>query len=456
MIDNITEEDWKWVSSAMVLLGKDDVQKDDTISWSAYHASKQQNVENPEALVATLSIFYEKADSPSMVKHAMQLTIKVTEFLNPDQMPVMAADQPIFATMKLLQWKWPELFKKIIPLFGGLHIEKALWTCLGDMLEYSGWVTVLVQASVCESDTVDGYLKAAHIYKTRIAHEITALTLATLQQQAYQTYVNNCEKHPLPTFKVWKSMMLQYPTFRIWNMILDLEITILMFVRAHREGNLDLYVKVLQDLMFLFFAWDRQRYSRWLSVHVHDLLSLDQNLFENLQDNWTLQKTGNRFSRIPLDQVHEQHNKMIKGKGGIIGITQNPSALRRWMMSGPEIAHIIDQFESSVLGNSSESGKYRHHTETRAEQIRIQKKTNAVIQVIDDLGNPFEEMHGDLLALDTRDCTVPNVITAFDKLKEHGSTQYKNFIKNVLLSNKQSIHDRIKRNKFQLFKEPKR
>ena len=181
-----------------------------------------------------LTDLYEKADSPSMVMHAMQLTIKVTEFLK----PVMAADQPIFATMKLLQWKWPELFKKIIPLFEGLHIEKALWTCLGDMLECSGWVTVLVQASVCESGTADGYLKAAHIYKTRIAHEITALTLATLQQQAYQRYVDNCEKHPQPTFKIWKSMMLQYPTFRIWNMILDLEITILTLVRAHREGKL--------------------------------------------------------------------------------------------------------------------------------------------------------------------------------------------------------------------------
>ena len=124
-------------------------------------------------------------------------------------------------------------------------------------------------------------------------------------------------------------------------------------------------------------------------------------------------------------------------------------------MSGSEIAHIIDQFESSVLGNSSDSGQYCHHTETRTEQIRIQK-TNAMIQVIDELGNPFEEMHGDLLALDTRDCTVPSIITAFDKLKEHGSTQYKNFIKNVLLSNKQSIHDPIKRNEFQLFKEPKR
>ena len=44
--------------------------------------------------------------------------------------------------------------------------------------------------------------------------------------------------------------------------------------------------------------------------------------------HWVVSKTKKRFSCMPLDQVHEQENAKIKGKGGGIGLT-DPSALRR-------------------------------------------------------------------------------------------------------------------------------
>ena len=31
------------------------------------------------------------------------------------------------------------------------------------------------------------------------------------------------------------------------------------------------------------------------------------------------------FSGIPIDQVHEQHNALIKGNGGAVCFTDNPS-----------------------------------------------------------------------------------------------------------------------------------
>ena len=42
---------------------------------------------------------------------------------------------------------------------------------------------------------------------------------------------------------------------------------------------------------------------------------------------WVVSKTCNRFSSIPIDQVHEQENAKMKGKGGIIGLTENPTEL---------------------------------------------------------------------------------------------------------------------------------
>ena len=39
----------------------------------------------------------------------------------------------------------------------------------------------------------------------------------------------------------------------------------------------------------------------------------------------------------------------MKGDGGAVGWTQNAAALHRWMVSGPEMANSIGDFESSIM-----------------------------------------------------------------------------------------------------------
>jgi len=63
------------------------------------------------------------------------------------------------------------------------------------------------------------------------------------------------------------------------------------------------------------------------------------------EGHFTVQKTQRVFSSIPIDQAHEQNNACIKGDGGAVGLTDNPSALRRWMVAGPEVARVIEQFQ---------------------------------------------------------------------------------------------------------------
>ena len=62
----------------------------------------------------------------------------------------------------------------------------------------------------------------------------------------------------------------------------------------------------------------------------------------------TIAKTGARFSAFTIDQSHEQNNAMVKGEGGTVGLTENPSALRRWMLSGSEMARLVNEFHTSA------------------------------------------------------------------------------------------------------------
>ena len=71
--------------------------------------------------------------------------------------------------------------------------------------------------------------------------------------------------------------------------------------------------------MFLCFALDHQSCSIWISVHFIDIKLLTEEICLHIMENFAVRKTNNGFSNLPIDQVHEQQNAKLKGKGGIIG-----------------------------------------------------------------------------------------------------------------------------------------
>lgn len=76
---------------------------EDVISWAAYHSSLQPIETIIPGITALLPMFSEKADSPAMVKHGMNIIKQITEILNHAQVPVMACNCPIFAVAKTIQ-----------------------------------------------------------------------------------------------------------------------------------------------------------------------------------------------------------------------------------------------------------------------------------------------------------------------------------------------------------------
>ena len=51
-----------------------------------------------------------------------------------------------------------------------------------------------------------------------------------------------------------------------------------------------------------------------------------------------------------------------------MGLTENPSALRRWMTSGPEMARLESEFEASVTTEVEVRGA-DHHEVQRSFQV---------------------------------------------------------------------------------------
>lgn len=94
-------------------------------------------------------------------------------------------------------------------------------------------------------------------------------------------------------------------------------------------------------------------------------------------------KTTKLFLSKALDHCHEQVNAIIKGEGGAVGLTENPVALKRWMVPGPEPSRIIQEFER---GNSlTEENVTTHHEQKPAFQNAFSKDVLNTVSSYEEL-----------------------------------------------------------------------
>jgi hypothetical protein len=173
---------------------------------------------------------------------------------------------------------------------------------------------------------------------------------------------------------------------------------------------------------------------------------------EFLKGNFVVKKTTHSFSSIAIDQAHEQNNASVKGDGGAVGLTENPAALRRWMVSGPEMARLIGEFEASL--EKTRQPDFRHHEQTKHVQMTFAQDVRSLTSTIEEMGNPFSENSSDLLVLDNRDLADQAVIDTLRKIEKLGQEQYDTYVTERLVNQAKPITDPIKKNNFPLFSRP--
>ena len=213
------ETQQQWLSTVYELLQKEDLDptESDNISWSAYFANLQEFVPRPPAITGLLPLFRESAHTLAMVKHGMDIIKTATNHLNPGQIPVVTVDQPLYAIAKNIQWTSTNMYgeDKYVLLMGGLHIEMALLSVLGDWLEGSGWKVMLSNADVTTEGRADSLQRGSDTARAQWAHQVSAAALFALQTKAYSAYQEATEApdEVLP-FPEWcEEMSTNHPQF---------------------------------------------------------------------------------------------------------------------------------------------------------------------------------------------------------------------------------------------------
>ena len=163
---------------------------------------------------------------------------------------------------------------------------------------------------------------------------VVASSLYVLLQKAYAKYSEGLnDGDDLLLFDDWCAQQVSaVPQFQFWYIALQLELLLLVFIRSLRQANFKLYIDTLHKMLPWFFALNHTNYARWLPVHLRDMSALQQTapgVFLQFEKGlFTVHKSPRRFSAIAIYQAHEENNGMVKGDGGAVGLTENPSALR--------------------------------------------------------------------------------------------------------------------------------
>lgn len=376
-----SSDEYAWLDCVRTCLDSGILQ--DNFSWPAFHAGRDNRPTNVSIISALLPLFRDAANTPAMMRHSLIVIREIVMKLNPSQTPVVTVDQPLYALVKQLQWHCPVQFgeDKFVVLLGGLHIEMAVLRMLGHWLTGSGWIQCLVEAGIATSGVAQSFLSASHVKRTRRVHTVTAAALYINLHQMYDEYCSNQPDGPVDSFGKWRAdRELSSVQFKYWSMVVQLELLMLSFVRSLRMGNFHLYVDCMQQLASWFFVFDQTNYARWLPVHIRDMLALEYthpDVYEEfVAGNFTVNKSGRKFSNIAADHAHEQLNALIKGEGGVIGLTEKDAAQCRWAVAAPEVVRMLQEFECKSFAKSSSTST----TLIMSSLLRFRASSNKMCQ----------------------------------------------------------------------------
>ena len=126
--------EFEWLEKVHLTQSLDDIVN---ITWPVQHVSEKRGLNFKVSITSILPLLRNQGNSVATIRCVMDRIRDTTVFLNPGQIPVITADQPLYALAKPIQLHWPQQYgeDKFMIMFGGLHIEMAALKSIGSILK---------------------------------------------------------------------------------------------------------------------------------------------------------------------------------------------------------------------------------------------------------------------------------------------------------------------------------
>ena len=403
---------------------------------------------------ATISVLFPvKLDPPNTIafqRYAVDALRKTTKVVNPGQeIIVMAADQPLYALLKRLQFALPTEYglQSFFPLLGPLHVEQVLLTINAELARGTGVDSMLDTCDLSVQSAGAAVVGNPFITRARYLVQVQLTALDRIKQEAYA-------ESGATDFEAWSdSNRATNDNFLYWSIVMDLQTLILLLVRSLREKDLRMYRACLAASVKYFFALDHHHYARWVPVHLTDWIQLEHDspeTYNELKKFFTISRTTRANSSMGVDQAHEQLNAQIKHmRGGLAFLGESmEESLLKWGVYAPEFIEMLERFE----GEKSDLKPKKHHEDRPEFQSKFALDCNKVTDRMKSVFNPFSADNSKLCRLDNGDeiDQAEKIGSSIRSMISRGEEQFKVYVEERIVQQKVPITETLHKNAFVL------
>ena len=238
----------------------------------------------------------------STVHEILVRSLKIKEALGLKSI-VLVFDQALYSKATEITWKHPDKFKDIVPRMGVFHTVCTLLSVIGKRFQDAGLRDICIESGVIAEGSVTGVLEGRKYNRAVRFHKLMYEALQRLIWKGFQAWVE--EKFPaktacprflcrtetfvrqsvpkeqqkvldspsLPEFITLYDKYLDYlrnnngKLSNFWRSYIDLVDILLNMVRASREGNWELHLAAIEQMIPWCFAHDNINYARYLPAH---------------------------------------------------------------------------------------------------------------------------------------------------------------------------------------------
>jgi hypothetical protein len=169
------------------------------------------------------------------------------------------------------------------------------------------------------------------------------------------------------------------PMFKVTYEYMNMVASLLLFIRASREGLWILHLVSLEQLCPLFFSQNRMKYMQHVPEYIakmYELQHSDPDVWDELVNgNFCVKKSLIPFTSLGVDQALEQENRTMKVLGRLRSLTQKPAALARFFLVAPELARLSLEAENMV-GLSRLNTTHQYQLTDQLYRSKNRKYTN--------------------------------------------------------------------------------
>ena len=294
---------------------------------------------------ATKAIYLPLIDmlptDPSTMLTAMMRAQKLTNEAGQTH-TIFTNDQQLYRIAVDISWVYQETFSRFVPRLGGMHT----------VMSFVGAICTLMADSGLEEIMKAGFGGVGKMMKDKNYPQNTRALRIVVEELLRNFDADEKFASYSELMEELETQANQSRTTRLWldNLIKPVLI-IMLHVRAEREGDWPLHLYSTQLMIPYFFAAGHFNYARYCLYYVNAMSKLPKLVEEDfLNGNHVMRHVPGIFNGVSSDlYIESTFMRFGHSPGGIIGITLQPSTLKRWALG----LHICSQLKKDVMGLST-------------------------------------------------------------------------------------------------------